>query len=542
MEPVLTVKDDYVPQCDPCKTFNNLMCEHRTLGWGVLRWAAEHFRADWRYTKSQRRTILRWYEIDENGKFVYQTGTLQLAKGSGKGPFFATLAAIEFLGPCRFSHWDENGKAVGKHPQEPWVQLFAVNQDQVKNVTLTLNSLFNQHAIEKYAMDPGIERWHARQLDGTFCLLEAKTASYRSAEGGRPSALFMDETWHWNESNHMVLVYHTATANAAKVGGRTLMATNAYIVGEDSIAERVHTAWQRQQDGKQRRTGMYYEARTANPDFDLEDEPSLRAAIQAAYGDCYWVDIDAIIDQCYSGVISRDEVLRKYLNLVTSSDDALIDPVAWEECSTSFELKRGDRIVLGLDGGETDDATALVALRVNDSLFQPIAIWEKPDGPEGQNWRIDKEAVSEMVDWVFANYRVEGFLSDTAYWETYVHQWNEKYQSRLQVKANGKSHVAFDMRGNQKEITEMNMALVGAVENKMVKHTGHYGLGRHFKNAKRRNNKFGTSFGKANRDSPYKVDAYAAALLAFIARNRLVSANKQAKPKTAGRLSTIGGF
>jgi hypothetical protein len=542
MEPVLTVKDDYIPQCDPCKTFGNKMCEHRTLGWGILRWAGEHFRADWRYTRSQRRTILRWYEVDENGKFVYQTGTLQLAKGSGKGPFFATLAAVEFLGPVRFSHFDENGHAVGKHPQEPWVQLFAVNLDQVKNVTLTLNSLFNQAAIAKYAMDPGIERWHARQLDGTFCLLEAKTASYRSAEGGRPSALFMDETWHWNESNGMVNVYHTTTANAAKVGGRTLMATNAYIVGEDSIAERVHTAWQRQQDGKQRRTGMYYEARTADPSFDLEDEDQLRAAIATAYGDCHWVDIDAIVDQCYSGVISRDEVLRKYLNLVTSSEDSLIDPIKWEECAVDYELKRGDRIVIGLDGGESDDATAIVALRVIDSFFQPIAIWEKPDGPEGKNWKVDKEEVSETVDWIFANYRVAGFLSDTAFWETYVHQWNEKYQSRLEVKATGRSHVAYDMRGNQKEITEMNVALVGAVENGMVKHSGHYGLGRHFKNAKRRNNKFGTSFGKANRDSQYKVDAYAAALLAFIARNRLVASAKQSKPRTVGRLTSMGGF
>lgn len=320
------------------------------------------------------------------------------------------------------------------------------------------------------------------------------------------------------------------------------MATNAYIVGEDSVAERVHTAWQRQQDGKQRKTAMYYEARSCHPDFDLEDEASLRLAIQTTYGDCHWVDIDAIVDQCYSGVITREEVLRKYLNLVTASDDALVDPIAWEECSTELELKRGDRIVLGLDGGESDDATALVALRVNDSLFQPIGIWEKPDGPEGQNWRVDKEVVSEVVDWVFANYRVEGFLSDTAFWETYVHQWNEKYQSRLQVKASGRSHVAYDMKGNQKEITEMNTALVGSIENGAIKHTGHYGLGRHVKNAKRRQNKFGTSFGKANRDSQYKVDAYAAALLAFIARNRLVGSAKQSKPKAAGRLQVMGGF
>ncbi|MFF3555336.1 terminase TerL endonuclease subunit [Streptomyces tsukubensis] len=542
MEAVLTIPDDYVPQCGACATFQIRMCEHRTLGWGILRWARENFREDWEYTASQVRTILRWYEVDEHGRFVWTTGCLQLAKGTGKGPFFATLAAIEFLGPVRFSHFDEQGRAVGRHADEPWVQLYAVSIDQVKNVTLTLHSLFHADAIERYSIDPGQERYHARHPDGTFCLLEAKTASYRSAEGGRPSALFMDETWHWNESTGGHHVYNTAAANAAKVGGRILMATNAYVVGEDSVAERVHTAWQRQQDGKQRKTGLYYEARSADPDFDIEDEVSLRAALKAAYGDAHWVNFDAIVDQCYSGVITADEILRKYCNLVTASEDALIDPVAWGKCVVDGELRPGDMITLGLDGGEADDATALVATRVRDSFIQPIGIWEKPDGPEAKTWKVDKDAVNEMVDWVFRTYKVQAFFSDVAFWETYVADWSEKYGSRLAVKPSGRSHVAYDMRGNQREITLANMALVGAIEQQKVSHNGHFGLKRHVENTRKRHNQYGVGFGKASRDSKYKVDGYAAALLSVIARTRLMESGKYKVPQPVATLRTVGGF
>ncbi|MET8684838.1 terminase [Streptomyces sp. NPDC004732] len=487
---------------------------------------------------------MRLYEIDEHGKFIWNQMVLQLAKGTGKGPFFATLAAIEFLGPVRFDRFDEDGKVVGKPADESWVQLFATNIDQVKNVTLTLHSLFNDHAKEKYQIDPGQERYHAYQPDGRFCLLEAKTASFRSAEGARPSALFADETWHWNESNGMVNVFNTITANAAKVGGRLFCATNAYVVGEESVAERMHVAWQRQQDGRQKRTGLYYDAISADPDFDIEDEAALRAAVTAAYDDCFWADIDTIIDQCYSGVITHDEVLRKYCNLVTAAGDALIDPVSYEACFVEgLELKRGDRITLGLDGGVSDDATCLVALRLRDSFIHPIALWEAPDGPEAKNWKVDHDAVSDMVDWAFANYKVEAFFSDVAFLESYVDKWSEEYGPRLAVKASGKSTCGYDMRGNQATITTSNMALVGAIENQRIKHNGHFGLSRHFKNAKKRNNKYGTSFGKASRDSQYKVDAYAASLLAYIARNKLIEAGKlNQAPKRIAQMTTVGGF
>lgn len=65
--------------------------EDRTLGWAVLEWMT-----DWLLqpdgpqagepfvlTKEQVRIILRWYAIDDEGKFVYRRGTIRRLKGWG---------------------------------------------------------------------------------------------------------------------------------------------------------------------------------------------------------------------------------------------------------------------------------------------------------------------------------------------------------------------------------------------------------------------------------------------------------------------------
>lgn len=60
-----------------------------TLGWEILGWCARylrHFKDDTKplqLTPEQARLILWWYAVDERGKFVYRTGTLQRLKGWG---------------------------------------------------------------------------------------------------------------------------------------------------------------------------------------------------------------------------------------------------------------------------------------------------------------------------------------------------------------------------------------------------------------------------------------------------------------------------
>ena len=66
--------------------------------------------------------------------------------------------------------------------------------------------------------------------------------------------------------------------------------------------------------------------------------------------------------------------------------------------------------------------------------------------------------------------------------------------------------------------TQGTMRLVAAIQDGKLHHDGGGLLRRHVLNARRRPNQHGISFGKARRDSPRKVDAFAALQLADMAR------------------------
>lgn len=71
--------EDYVPAVN------------RTLGWAVLDWITKYLRqpdgpdegAMLRLTREQVRIILRWYEIDEDGRFTYRRGAIRRLRGWG---------------------------------------------------------------------------------------------------------------------------------------------------------------------------------------------------------------------------------------------------------------------------------------------------------------------------------------------------------------------------------------------------------------------------------------------------------------------------
>jgi hypothetical protein len=286
---------------------------------------------------------------------------------------------------------------------------------------------------------------------------------------------------------------------------------------------------------------VYYDSVEAPGISDLADREALEAGILAARGDATWLDVDWIISTIYAGTYPAYQSRRMFLNQLVSDDDSLINPTDWDACKVDDSLKRGDRITLGFDGGKTDDATALVAMRVLDRFVQPLGIWEAPDGPQGENWEVPKDQVVDAVHAAFATYDVVGFFADVALWEAEVQAWSEEYRSRLVVKASGKSTVGRDMRGGLAEITQANERLVAAVESHAIRHNGHHTLRRHVMNAKRKINRFGVSFTKEHRESKRKVDGYAALLLADLARTNLLESGKLKRPRS-GRVWGFGGM
>ncbi|MGK5728172.1 terminase [Streptomyces sp. URMC 124] len=351
----------------------------------------------------------------------------------------------------------------------------------------------------------------------------------------------MNETHHWVSANGGHEMAMTIAGNVGKSrggGARTMEITNAPLPGEDSVAEQTWHAWSKFAEGKSRDSGMYYDS-VESPPVDMGDPDQLRAGIIAARGDADWLDVEWILSTIYSGHMPRSRSQRMFLNQLVTAEDQLIAPDDWDACAVEDVLEDGDAVTLGFDGGRTDDATCLVAVRVRDRLIVPLGVWEKPDGPAGAGWEVDRQAVDGAVRNAMERYDVAAFFADVALWESYVDAWSEDYRDRLVVKASAQSAVGRDMRGGLQELTLANERLMSAVENGRVRHLGDtFPLGRtlrrHVLNCRRRPNRFGLSFGKANRESAHKIDAYAATLLADLARHRLIESGKSRAPERSG--------
>ena len=203
-----------------------------------------------------------------------------------------------------------------------------------------------------------------------------------------------------------------------------------------------------------------------------------------------------------------------WLNQSKAGEDALYQKADWDPLRVGDELRKGDKIALGFDGGKTDDATVLVAIRIKDRLVQVLHIQEK--GPDDRDdWEVDRIAVDSAVHQAFQMFDVVGFYADVALWESHILEWSRIYGDQLAVKSSATDPIAWDMRKSLKAVTMAHEQLMSAIFQKTIRHTGDRALRRHVLNVRRRDNNFGTSFGKESRESKKKVDLYAGMMLAY---------------------------
>lgn len=505
----------------------------KTLGWQIAGWAAEWLRGEdgkpWRFTMEQLRFILWWYAVDHNGRFIYRKGVLQRMKGWGKDPLLAVMCLVELCGPSRFSHWDAAGDPVGiAHPQA-LVQVSAVNQSQTSNTMMLIPSLMSDAFKAKYDITEGAVLIRAM---GGRVRLEAATSSFRALEGKRTTFTLMNETHHWVKGNNGHKMYETIDGNATKKDSRYLAITNAYLPGEDSVAERMRDAYSKILEGKVKDIGFLYDSLEAHPKAPLTG-PLLPLVLDRVRGDAVWLVIDTIIQSISDTTIAQSRSRRMWLNQIVAEEEALHGPETWDVLlDENAMLMPGDEITLGFDGGKTDDATALVALRIKDLLAVPLIIEEKPDGPEGEGWEVNRDKVDDAVHHAFRTYKVKAFYADVALWESYIGEWNGFYAEGLGVKASERSPIGWDMRASLQRSTRAHERFMQGIWDGKLKHDGDLTLRRHVLNARRATNNWGVSFRKESRESPRKVDAYAALMLAYEAMSDYRVRGKKVKERS----------
>jgi hypothetical protein len=491
-----------------------------TLGWDVLAWGEEFLAQpdgvsagdSWRWTPTQARIVAWWYAVEPSGAWLYRRGQIVLPKGSGKSPLAAALCCCELAGP---------------------VQLAAVNHEQTQNTYALIMPMLREGeaANAVSGLDVGFTR--IRTTNG---LLKPITANAKSKEGARSTAAVMDETHEWMENAGGHRLANVIRRNLGKMNGRSIECTNAWEPGADSIAELTSIAADK--IAEQIETGrelvrdegiLRFHPMVVVP--DLSDLVTLRSALERQYHDAPWIDIDRIVAEVLDPATHPAQARRFYLNEVSTADDALITAVEWDACYLDDVLEPGDEITLGFDGSKSDDASVLVALRVSDRFATVIGAMERPDNAP-KDWEVDREFFDGLVANCFAQYRVVGFYSDVAHFESYVDRWSAEYGSGLLVSASPRSTVGWDMRGRLQLNTLATERLVAGIQDGSLRQDGGGLLRRHVLNARRRPNKWGISFGKERKDSPRKVDAFAALQLADMSRADVIGTISKKVPKT----------
>lgn len=514
-----------------------------TLGWEVIEWCARWLKIEnpmtgesgpFQFTSEQARAVLWGYAIDTDGRFLYRRFLFQRCKGHGKDPMVAALALFEAVGPCRLDYIDENGDVHGRPISDAYIQIAAVNLQQTRNTSDLFGALLTDEAREQYNFNLGQEVSYAR---GGLVQIHCVTSSPRALEGKRPTFMISNEAqWHV-ETNKGHAMYGVMTGNMAKRPLRSqchmLIIANAPIPGQDSICERLIESYRNTMIGKGDDRDLLYDSLEAPLNVPATRK-DIMDVMEVIRGDSVWLDPESVVADFFDATNPITESRRKWLNTIQSSDDAVLSNVTIDATQREGFLSPGDEIVLGFDGGRTDDSTALIAIRIHDRLAVPIRLWEKP--PRSENWVVPHDEVDSAVHDTFSRYRVKAFFADVNLWEPYILQWSDDYGETLTVRASGESHIGWDMRGVRKS-TMAHERLVSALLNGKLFHNGDPILKQHMGNARKRFNVHGMSFGKEARGSSRKVDAYAALMIAYEALHcHLERGRETVEKKRTGRV------
>lgn len=497
--------------------------------------------------------IVRCYRLDPvTGRRVYRRAFLSRPKGRAKSELAGMLVCAEALGPVRFGGWDANGQPVGRPVRSPFIRCLATEEGQSGNTYDNVSTML-EHVVEKHGDEyPGIDIGRSAQSSSRIILhhqrgeITPSTASSAAKDGGKETFAVFDETHLYTLPDlrrmHEVVRRNLRKRREAEPWG--LETSTMYQPGLDSVAEKTHEYHKAIVEGRVKEPGLLFDHRQAPDGTDLSDRDELLAGLRAAYGPAAeWMDLDGIIAEIWDPQSDPADSRRYWLNQPTVAEDQLVSPREWALCASDDRLSDGDDVTLGFDGGKTDDATALVAMRLSDRLVQPIGIWERPAGRAGDGWEIDRRMVDDMVDNTFDRFNVVGFFADVSLWETYIEEWSERYGAGLVVQASSRSPVGWDMRNRLQVLTLATESVVALITDAKLRHVNDPALTRHVLNARRRPNRWGVSFAKESRESPRKVDGFAAMQLADMARQAvLASPDWQKRKHQRQRTGRVYGF
>ncbi|WP_336791786.1 terminase [Gordonia malaquae] len=272
--------------------------------------------------------------------FVYRRSLIVGPQKSGKGPWSATIVAVEAVGPslfagwaqkgdgyscadwgcgCGFEHEYEPGEPMGMPHPTPLIQLTATSEDQVDNVYRPLRSMIKMGPLAELMLI----REDFIRLPGEDNRIDVVTAAANSRLGNPITFALHDENGLYLKSNKLLKVAQTQRRGAAGMDGRTMATTNCWDASENSDA---------QQTWESSAKDVFKFWRQPPKSLSWGNKRDRRKILQEVYSSSPWVTIPTIeaeVDE----YMERDpaEAERFFGNRVTTGMGAWLEDDLWEK-------------------------------------------------------------------------------------------------------------------------------------------------------------------------------------------------------------------
>lgn len=202
----------------------------------------------------------------------------------------------------------------------------------------------------------------------------------------------------------------------------------------------------------------------------------------------------------------REPVFRQLrLGQWVSGVDQWLPFGAWADLEDSERVVGPkEKVVLGFDGSASGDSTALIGCTVGpDPFLWVVGLWENPGDPR---WRVPRKEVDEAVDLAFERYNVQELACDPWGWRSEIESWADRH---------GEKRVLQYNTAHAQRMAPATDRLYQAVVDQTVTHDGDPRMAAHFAHTVAKATTLGDLVSKDKRNSPRKIDAAVAAILAM---------------------------
>jgi phage terminase large subunit-like protein len=344
----------------------------------------------------------------------------------------------------------------------------------------------------------------AIELPAMNSVYRVLSAENLSKEGLNPSAVIFDEL-HAQPDRELFDVFSLAMGARGKLANLIAITTagvRSDRTGRDGIAFSLYQMGQKIARGELDDPTFFMAWWEAPEGADHRDPETWRLA-NPGFG-----DLNAESD--FHSAIKRTpeaEFRIKRCNQWVSTVETWLPAGSWDECAGEVNLTPEDEIVLGFDGSYNGDASVIVGAVVPRVEGDPVKVfmvkaWEKDLEHDGPEWRVDIGEVEQTVLDFCQKHNVKEIACDPFRWQ----------RSMEVLEGYGLPVVAFPQ--SPQRMIKACAGFFDSVAEKRLIHDGDPLLARHIGNTAVKLTPAGPHIKKENPNSPRKIDAAVAAILA----------------------------